>query len=77
VKIFCHGLLHRSGEGIAYVPHESGSGFGGLPAGFDLSSGNGINSLLSFGGSMTPISENFAIAGLCKASCTGRPTKLI
>jgi len=27
--------------------YESGSGFGELPAGFDLSSGNGINSLLS------------------------------
>src|SRR6185369_6737126 len=33
------------------VSHESGSGFGALPAGFDLSSGSGINSLLSFGGS--------------------------
>src|SRR6476619_4818001 len=37
---------------IHIVHHESGSGFGGLPAGFDLSSGSGINSLLSFGGSM-------------------------
>src|SRR6187549_1606149 len=30
--------------------YESGSGFGELPAGFDLSSGSGINSLLSLGG---------------------------
>ena len=42
---------------IAFFPErensqESGSGFGGLPAGLDLSSGNGINSLLSFGGSI-------------------------
>src|SRR5436190_17225208 len=32
--------------------HESGSGFGTLPAGLDLSSGKGIYSLLSFGGTI-------------------------
>src|SRR5215213_9681240 len=32
------------------VHYESDSGFGELPAGFELSSGNGINSLLSLGG---------------------------
>ena len=32
--------------------YESGSGFGGPPAGRDLSSGNGINSLLSVGGNI-------------------------
>src|SRR5882672_7166676 len=35
---------------IANSNHDSGSGFGGLPVAFDLSSGNGMNSLLSFGG---------------------------
>jgi hypothetical protein len=34
------------------LSQERGSGLGALPAGFDLSSGNGINSLLSLGGKM-------------------------
>src|SRR4028118_1318265 len=34
------------------VFYESSSGRGEFPAGFDLSFGSGINSLLSFGGSM-------------------------
>src|SRR5258705_83493 len=43
------GFQKRSRLGGIY---DSGSGFGGLPDDFDLSSGSGINSLLSLGGRM-------------------------
>jgi hypothetical protein len=43
----------RSDNNTAFLQfYESGSGAGGMPAGFDLSLGRGINSLLSLGGSI-------------------------